>query len=130
MSLKLSKTATPAYDYYSEGDGTDPVSVTATCTGAGGTIDSTTVTAYLIATTFKYTDIELSVVNEQTGIDWKLSLNNSTWANTIEPSDMNALSADTSTTVYIKGVVTNDGTVTTGIYTTPDIQISSVERPI
>lgn len=38
MSLKLAKNNAPTYDYISEGDGTDPISVAGTVTGAGGTV--------------------------------------------------------------------------------------------
>lgn len=132
MSLKLAKNSTPVYDYYSDGDSTDPISVSGTVTGAGGTVDSTTVTMYLVATTYRYTGISLGVVNEQTGVDWKLSLDNVTFADTRAPSDMNALSADAVIPVYAKAVLTNDGTANqpaTGIYTTPDIQITATEQP-
>lgn len=130
MSLKLSKNNAPTYQYYSTGDGSDPVTVSATLDNAGGTVNSSTVTAYLVATTYKYTGISMTVINEQAGIDWKLSLNNSTWLDTITPADLNALSADVNCPIYIRGVVNNNGTVTTGIYTTPDIQISSTENPV
>lgn len=130
MSLKLSKNNTPTYQYYSTGDGSDPVSISTTLDNSGGTITSSTVTAYLVATTFKYTGISVTVINEQSGIDWKLSLNNSTWLDTVTPADLNALSADATSALYIRGVVNNNGTVNTGIYTTPDIQITSTENPV
>jgi hypothetical protein len=133
MTLKLAKNNTPPYYYYSEGDGTDPISVTGTVTGDGGTVDSSTVTMYLIATTYRYTGISLSVINEQTGIDWKLSLDNVTFADTRNPADMNALSADAVIPVYAKAVITNDGggsQPATGIYTTPDIRIQATENPV
>lgn len=133
MSLKLAKNNTPVYDYYSEGDGSDPVSVSGTVNGSGGTVDSTTVAMYLVATTYRYTGITLSVINEQTGIDWKLSLDNVTFADTRSPTDMNALSTDVVIPVYAKAVVINDGggnQPATGIYTTPDIRIQATENPV
>lgn len=130
MSLALSKTNTPTYDYYSTGDGTDPVSTSALLTNVGGTINSGTVTAYLVATEFRYTSITVGVTGEDTGIDWKLSLNNVDWANSVTPADMNALSADAVTTVYIRFVATNDGTVPTGLYDAPDITIAATEEPV
>ena len=130
MSLKLSKTNTPVYDYYSEGDGTDPISTSALLTNVGGTINSGTVTAYLVATEFRYTSITVGVTGEDTGIDWKLSLNNSTWTDSVTPANMNALSADAVTTVYIRFVATNDGTVPTGLYDAPDITIAATEEPV
>lgn len=130
MSLALSKNNTPTYDYYSTGDGTDPVSTSALLTNVGGTINSGTVTAYLVATTFRYTSITVGVTGEDTGIDWKLSLNNSTWADSVNPADMNALSADAVTTIYIRFVATNDGSVPTGLYDAPNITISATEEPV
>lgn len=132
MSIGLSKTNSEPYDYYSTGDGSDPISVSGTVSGSGGTIDSSVVTAYLVATTFRYSGIILSAVNEQTGIDWQLSLNNSTWANSITPADINAISLDVVTTIYLKAVLTNDGSgnqPATGIYTNPDIRIQATENP-
>jgi hypothetical protein len=132
MSLKLAKNNTPIYDYFSDGDGSDPISVSGTVNGSGGTVDSTTVALYLIATQYNYTDIVLSSLNEQVGMDWKLSLDGSTWLDTVEPSDMDALSEDQVTLVYAKSVLTNDGggnQPETGIYTVPDIQIAATENP-
>jgi hypothetical protein len=133
MSLKLASNNAPAYLYYSSGDGSSPVSVSGTITGTGGTVDSTVVTMYLIATTFRYTGITLSLVNEQAGMDWKLSLDNITFADTRAPADMNALVTDQVITVYAKCVLANDGSgnqPVTGIYTVPDIRITATEQPV
>lgn len=132
MSLKLAKNNTPTYDYFSEGDGTDPISVSGTVNGSGGTVDSSTATLYLIATQYRYSGITLDVLNEAAGMNWKLSLNGSTWLDSVTPADMNALSADQVTTVYAKAVLTNDGSGSqpaTGIYTVPDIRIQATENP-
>lgn len=129
MSLGLAKNSTPAYDYYSSSDGSDPLSSSVTLTNAGGTTNGGTVTAYLIATTYRYTGITLTVSGEQAGIDWKLSLDNSTWADSITPADMNALSADVATPIYARAVVNNNGTVNTGTYAAPNITWSSTEEP-
>lgn len=132
MTLKLSKNNSPVYDYLSTGDGSNPASVSATLTGSGGTLDSTTQALYLVATQFRYTGITLSVVNEQAGIDWKLSLDNATFADTRSPTDLNALGGDQVIPVYAKAVLTNDGSgnqPVTGIYTTPDIRIQATENP-
>jgi hypothetical protein len=45
MSLKLAKTNTPAYDYFSEGDGSDPISRSVTVTAGGGNVTSSVLTA-------------------------------------------------------------------------------------
>jgi len=130
--LKLAKNNTPVYDYYSNGDGSDPVSISATLDNAGGTVNTATITAYLIATTYNYTGISMSVSNEQTGIDWKLSVDNATWLDALTSTQlpaMNATSTDQVKTVYIRGVINNNGTVATGTYTTPDIQVAYTENP-
>ena len=129
MSLGLAKNNTPVYDYYSTSDGSDPVSASALLTNAGGTVNSATVTAYLIATTFRYTGITVGLSGEQAGIDWKLSLDNSTWADSVNPSDMNALVSDVAIPIYIRAVVNNNGTVNTGLYSAPNITWSSTEEP-
>jgi len=132
MSLKLAKNNTPAYDYYSDGDGSDPVSISATLDNAGGTVITASVTAYLIATTYNYTGISMSILNEQAGIDWKLSIDNNTWLDSLSSAQlpaMDALAADQVKTVYIRGVINNNGTVATGTYTTPDIQVAYTENP-
>ncbi len=129
MSLKLAKNNAPTYDYYSEGDGTDPVSVSVTLDNSGGTSDTDVVTAYLIATTYNYTGITVQPVSEETGVDWKVSLDNSNWYDSVNPTDMDATGGDQNTTIYLKAVVNNDGTVSTGNYTAADVQITATENP-
>ena len=129
MSLGLSSNNTSPYSYYSTGDGSNPVSVQVTLDGNGGTLDSNVVTAYLIATQFNYTGISVTAINEETGVDWKFSLDGTTWADTVNPADMDARTADQNVPIYIKAVVTNDGTVGTGNYTAADIQITATENP-
>lgn len=129
MSLGLAKNSTPAYDYYSSSDGSDPLSSSVTLTNAGGTTNGGTVTAYLIATTYRYTGITLTVSGEQAGIDWKLSLDNSTWLDSVNPDDMNALTDDVAIPIYIRAVVNNNGTVNTGLYSAPNITFTSTEEP-
>lgn len=137
MSLKLAKNNTPTYDYFSEGDGTDPLSVSATVTGGGGTVDSNVVDVYLVATTYRYTGIALSLVNEDAPkINWKISADaGATWKDSLSSTDlpdMNALSADQTKALKVKAVLTNDGTANqpaTGVYTVPDIRITATEQP-
>lgn len=138
MSLKLAKNNTPTYDYFSEGDGTDPLSVSGTVNGSGGTVDSNVVDVYLVATTYRYTGIALSLLNEDTAkINWKISADaGATWKDSLTSTDlpdMNALSADQTKALKVKAVFTNDATgnqPATGIYTVPDIRITATEQPI
>lgn len=137
MSLKLSSNNVVAYNYYSSGTGATPLSVSATVSGAGGTVDSTVVDCYLIATTYRYSGIAMSLVSEDpTKINWKMSADAGvTWKDSLTSTDlpdMNALSADQTKALKIKAVITNDGTANqpaTGTYTTPDIQITATENP-
>ena len=127
MSLQLSSTNTSPYSYYSTGDGSNPISETITVDNSGGTLDTPVDTVYLVATTYSYTGITVQPVSEETGIDWMVSLDNSTWAESVTPADMDASGGDQVTTIYLKAVVNNDGTVATGTYTAADIQITATE---
>ena len=129
MSLKLSSTNTSPYSYYSEGDGSNPITASVTLDNSGGTLDTNVVTAYLVATTYSYTGITVQPVNEETGIDWQISLDNATWAQSITPADMDATAADQVVAVYLKAVVANDGTVDIGNYVAADIQINATGNP-
>ena len=129
MSLKLSKTNTPAYDYYSEGDGTDPATQAVTLDGSGGTVTSSAITAYLIATLLAYSSISVTPVSEEAGINWQVSLDNINWAETVSPANMNATAADQVTTIYLRYVATNDGTVTPGYKTAANVRVSGLAAP-
>jgi hypothetical protein len=126
MALKISKTNAPAYDYYSEGDGTDPVASTAAVSGTGGSAVGAVVTAYLVATTYNYTDIAVTPAAEETGINWQVSLDNATWLETVSPADMDATSADQVVTIYLRPTVANDGSVTVGSYTACNVSVTAL----
>lgn len=129
MSLKLAKNNAPAYDYLSVGDGANPASASATLDNTGGTVDSGAIALYLVATLFRYTGIAVTIINEQAGIDWKVSLDaGATWADTVNPADMNALGGDVILPIHLKFVAQNNGTVATGLYTVPDIQVTATEQ--
>jgi len=129
MSLQLSKTNTAPYDYVSQNDGTNPISVNVTLDNSGGTVTSSTVTAYLVATQYNYTGITVQPVNEEAGLNWQVSLDGTTWAESVTPADMDGRTADAITNVYFRLVATNDGTVTTGNYTLADVQVTATENP-
>lgn len=129
MSLKLAKNNTPAYAYYSTGDGSDPVRAAAIVNGGGGSANSSVVAAYLVAETYRYTDIIVQPINDEPGIDWQVSLDNSDWYDSVAPADMDALSADIATPIWLRAVVANDGSIGTGIYSVPDIEIAYIENP-
>lgn len=129
MSLKIAKNNAPAYDYISEGDGSDPATISATLNNQGGTLDSNVLTYYLVATTFNYTGISVQPITENAGIDWKVSLNNVNWFDSVSPANMDARVTDQVTTIYLKAVVNNNGTVATGNYTSADVRVASTENP-
>ncbi|WP_316348472.1 hypothetical protein [Desulfuromonas acetoxidans] len=127
--LGLSKNNTAPYDYYSSGDSSDPVDVDVYLDGSGGTEDTATVAAYLVATDYRYSDIIVQAINESAGLDFKVSLDGSTWSDAVSPADLDALAADQSVAVYIKCVADNDGSVGVGIFSQAKIAIVSVGHP-
>lgn len=129
MALKLSKNSAPAYDYFSEGDGTDPITTSVTLTGAGGTITSGTVTTYLVATSLNYTSITVQPVAEETGVNWQASLNGSVWAESVTPATMDARSADQVVSIYLRAIVTNDGSVPAGKKIAANVRVSAIGAP-
>ena len=138
MSLTLVKNGTT--DEYSYGDGTDPLSFTVTLDDDNDptTINSNTVTAQIRATTYLYTGISMSVVNEDSGIDYKLSLDNTNWFNSLASGtggdsvgqipNMDATGSTVTDLVYIRATINNNGTVTAGTKTTPNIRLSFTEN--
>jgi len=130
MSLLLSKNNTVTYDYYSDGDNTDPITALATLDGTGGTvIAATSDPVYLVATAFNYTTISISFTGEEAGINWEVSTDNATWLETITPADMDALATDQTLLIYMRATVINDGSLTTGIYTAPKVKTIALEKP-
>lgn len=110
-----------------------PATVTLGNSGSPATVDSAVVDLYLIARTYNYTGIAMSIANEQAGMDWKLSADaGTTYEDSLDSTDlpaMDATSADQVKAIKIKAVVANNATVATGIYTVPDIQTVSTENP-
>lgn len=119
-----------SYDPFSQGDGTDPLSITVLLDGTGGTLTSTVQTVYLVATLYRYASISVTVINDTVDIDWQISLDNTTFTDTVTPGEMNALSADVVTPLYFRTVVNNDGTVGSQIFSTPKIRIEAVESSV
>jgi hypothetical protein len=139
MAFQLVKTGTT--DAISTGDGTDPWSisgVTLNQSGTPATIDSSPVQAELLAQTYLYSGISMQLISEAAGIDYKLSLDNTNWFDALtsgaggdaagEIADMDATGSDVRKTVYMKVVVANDGSVTAGTKTAPDIRITRTEN--
>ena len=127
MSLKLAQDSTTPHNYFSQGDGSNPLSITITLDGSGGYKDSSTVEAYLVATEFKYTGIEVTVINDDSSRDWKISLDGVDFYDTVNPPDMDARSEDQVTTLYFRTRVLNDGSLSAQEFTTPDVKITATE---
>jgi hypothetical protein len=138
MSLILVKQGTT--DEFSFDDsGSDPVSLAATLTDEGTTVDTNVVIAELLATTYAYTDITVDIPSEDTGIDFKFSLDDVNWYDNLNSSpsgnlpagtipEPDATGGDVRQTVYIKAVVDNDGTVPTDLYEDAQVQLSFTEN--
>lgn len=139
MALILVKNGTS--DEYSYNDaGTNPLSFTVTLDddGTPATILSNTVTAQIKATTYSYTGISVSVINEDPGIDYKLSLNIINWFDSLtsgtsgdsagQINTMNAVSAPVYKTIYVRALTNNNGTVSAGTKTTPNIRLAFTEN--
>jgi hypothetical protein len=129
MSLKLSKNDVIPYQYYSEGTDLDPISTQVLLDNTGGIKPSDAITAFLVATTFNYTTIVVTPVNDDISIDWKCSLDNVLWSDSVNLSDINALIEDQIVPIYFGVVVKNDGTVGTGNYISCKVRITAVENP-
>ena len=130
MSLQLSSTDTSPYAFFSVGTGATPVTMSETLDQTGGTETSAEVEVFIVAEDYSYTGITATCVNEtDTGIDLEISLTSGTgFANTVSPSDMDASSADVVTSLFVRAVSSNDGTLTTNDYTAANINVSGTEN--
>ena len=130
MSLVLSNAATGGTTY-SQGTGLVPIEVFAELDGLGTpVVAATSQPVYARAATFNYTLISIALISEEVGIDWELSTDNITYANSIVIPDMDALSADQSTLIYARATFVNDGSIATGIYTAAIVRVTSIENPV
>ncbi len=132
MALKISKTATPAYDYYSEGDGSDPISAAVDLDNSGdpAQVASDVVAAYLVATEFNYTEIQVTPITEDAGIDWQVSLDNLAWADTVAVPAMDALAAGVATPLWFRALAANDGSFGVSIQTGCKISVTRKGSPV
>ena len=108
MSLKLSKTSTIPYDYFSESTGLNPITTQVTLDNTGGIKPSDVISVFLIATQFNYTGIAVAPVSEQTGINWRVSLDNLVWSESVNPTAMDALLEDKNIPIFFGAVVNNN----------------------
>ena len=137
MALQLVKNSTTD-EYSFDGAGDDPISKTVNLDDTGGTEDSSIVTAQIRATTYSYTGISMSIQSEESGIDYKLSLNNTNFFDSLtsgnggdavgEIADIDATAEVQTKTVYVKAVVANDGSVTAGDKTAAKVRLTGTEN--
>lgn len=130
MSLQLSSSDSSPYSFFSsDGGGSVPIPVSVTLDNTGGTTTSAEVEIFVVAQTHAYSGISVTCINEtDTGIDYEISLTSGTgFANTVSPSDMDASSSDQTTSIFVRAVFANDGTISTGDYTAADINLAGTE---
>jgi|AVFP01.1.fsa_nt_gi hypothetical protein len=140
MSIRLVRPGTTD-EFSFGGDGSDPLTLAAQLDDSGTppTIDSNIYSAELLATQYSYTDIEIDVGDEDTGIDIQYSLDNINWHDDIDSSpagdlargtipEPDASGGDIRIPVYIKASVNNDGSVATDLYEDATIDVTATEH--
>jgi hypothetical protein len=118
-------------DPFSTGDGSDPIVTDMSPlddSGTPATIESEVLNVEILATDYEYSTILLEIISEEAGIDYKLSLDNVSFVDTLTVPDIDASGADQRVDVYIKTVVANDGSVSAGSYAAPDIRLTRTEN--
>ena len=132
MALFLSRTNTSPYEEYSSGGaGSDPIGKSVELDGSGtpATVETDPKQAFLVATDMFYDNIEVSVLNNPTGVTWEVSATEGgTYGATINPADMDATTEDQVTPVWLQAEVVNDGSVTTDTYTQTDVRLQANEH--
>jgi hypothetical protein len=128
MALKLVKVGTT--DEFSFGDESDPIINSVTLDGSGGTKVSNELQIDLYADSGFYIDpISLEVVSPDAGIVYQCSLNGVDFYD-INPFILpivDAVSTPQRIPLYLRVVVDNDGTVSAGSYTNPDLKLIATQ---
>jgi hypothetical protein len=120
MSLKLSKTNTPPYDYFSinsYGIGLNSITTDLILDYGDPIKYSGVIETYLIATDNVYTNISLSILYEEIGLNWFISYNPVDWFKALILPNMDSRSINIIKSIYFKSGMLNDGTVMDGTYT-------------
>ena len=133
MALFLSRTNTSPYEEYSSGGaGTDPIGKSVgplDGSGTPATVETDPKEVFLVATDMFYDTIEVSALDNPTGVTWQVSATEGgTYGATISPADMDATSEDQVTSVWLKVEVENDGSVTADTYTQTDVRLQANEH--
>ncbi|WBK39768.1 hypothetical protein [Desulfofustis phage LS06-2018-MD01] len=128
MALKLVKVGTT--DEFSFGDESDPIINSVTLDGSGGTKVSNELQIDLYADSGFYIDpISLEVVSPDAGIVYQCSLDGVNFYD-INPFILpvvDAVSTPQRIPLYLRVVVDNDGTVSAGSYTNPDLKLIATQ---
>lgn len=138
MSLQLVKNSTTdEYSYGGAGDDPVPNTVTLDDSSTPATEETNILNLEIRATDYLYEAIALSIENEEAGINYELSLDNTNWFDALtsgaggldigEIPDMDATTINKTQDVYVKAIVANDGSVTAGTKTTPKLRLIGTE---
>ena len=114
--IAISSTNTDPYSFYStSGAGTNPITRTVELSQDSSPthVESAVLTAYLISQA-NADHVKISAVNEDAGVEWQFSKNNSDWFTELTYNNVTGSSETPNVeTIYIRTKVINDGTVTT-----------------
>jgi hypothetical protein len=127
MALKLVKVGTT--DEFSFGDESDPIINSVTLDGSGGTEISNELQIDLYADSGSYEDISLEIVSPDAGIVYQGSLTGVDFddINSLIIPTVDAVSTPQRIPLYLRVVVDNDGTVSAGSYTNPDLKLIATQ---
>lgn len=138
MAIQLVKTSTT--DEYSPGSGqtinSDPVvmgTVIIDETGTPATYTTPTVVADVRATTYLYTGVTVTVVNDSAAINYEISLNGTTgWGqgplSMGTGGTMDATGGTVTDQIYVRTIVQNAGTTPAGINNTAKLRLDATEN--
>jgi len=109
MSLKLSKTSESPYDYVSfDGDTSNPIVRSVTIDHSGGTVLSSVLEVFLVATDEGegdiggYEEIVITPHTEQEGLTWEVSLDGVSFHASVEPDPMYVTEEHQITPVFVR----------------------------
>jgi hypothetical protein len=127
MALKLVKVGTT--DEFSFGDESDPIINSVILDGSGGTEISNELQIDLYADSGSYEDISLEIVSPDAGIVYQGSLTGVDFddINSLIIPTVDAVSTPQRIPLYLRVVVDNDGTVSAGSYTNPDLKLIATQ---
>ena len=143
MSMRLAKNNAAAFNYYSEGDNTNPIRAAVTLDGAGGTkVGNSVDPIYVIfendtggiATISGHDDNPtgplVAMSNEQAGINWELSADGATgWAESLTLNDQSVSGGAVAIRIYARCTVVDDGSIAVNNYTQAKFNTKCKQEP-